>query len=274
MIILILKPLTISFCVNLGKTIAQEKILPYLCRKLLKQTIMEKGKRICAVLKDIRQKIADANDIKYAPHECHHEGPCAGTCPACEAEVKYLESQLNTRRFLGKAVMLTGIAVGMTSVTACAQSKVPGNDGNDGDDIERLEGDVVAPEPDVRGKIPVPTDTICPIEPGVEPLAGIVPMRVPMYPGGSEEMDKFIKANMVYPKKALKKGIQGTVIVGANVQEDGTLTDLKVVKGVDSLLDKEALRIVKKMPKWEPAGVEKRSFVEYTEIPIVFEIKK
>ena len=63
---------------------------------------MEKGKKICAVLKDIRQKIADANEIKYAPHECHHEGPCAGTCPACEAEVKYLEEQLNARRLLGK----------------------------------------------------------------------------------------------------------------------------------------------------------------------------
>lgn len=235
---------------------------------------MEKGKKICAVLKDIRQKIADANDIKYAPHECHHEGPCAGTCPACEAEVKYLEEQLNTRRFLGKAVMLTGIAVGMTSVTACAQSKVPNNDGNDGDDVEMLPGDVLAPEPDSTdfvGKVPEPTDSIRLIEPGERPLAGIVPMRVPMYPGGPEEMDKFIKANMVYPKKAVKKGIQGTVIIGANVQEDGKLTNLKVVKSVDPLLDKEALRIVGKMPKWEPAGVGSHTSVEYTEIPIPFE---
>lgn len=232
---------------------------------------MEKGKKICAVLKDIRQKIADANEIKYAPHECHHEGPCAGTCPACEAEVKYLEEQLNARRFLGKAVMLTGIAAGMASVTACAQSKVPNNDGNDSIDVEMLEGDVLAPEPE-RGKMPAePTDTICPIEPGERPLAGIVPMRVPMYPGGAEEMDKFIKTTMVYPKEAVKKGIQGTVTVGFTVQEDGSLANVKVVQGVDPLLDQEALRIVRKMPKWEPGGDGGHAYAEYREIPISFE---
>lgn len=235
---------------------------------------MEKGKKICAVLKDIRQKIADANEIKYAPHECHHEGPCAGTCPACEAEVKYLEEQLNARRLLGKAVMLTGIAVGMTPVTACAQSKVTGHETPDSCDVEMLEGDVLAPEPDgtdLVGKVPEPTDSIRPIEPGERPLAGIVPMRVPMYPGGPEEMDKFIRSTMVYPKKAVKKGIQGTVIVGAQVEEDGRLTHLKVVRGVDPLLDKEALRIVGKMPKWEPGGVGSHHSVEHMEIPIDFE---
>ena len=75
---------------------------------------MEKGKRTCEVLKAVRLEIAKANDIQYAPRECHHEGPCAGTCPACEAEVKYLEQQLQVRRMLGRAVMVTGIAVGLT----------------------------------------------------------------------------------------------------------------------------------------------------------------
>ena len=80
---------------------------------------MEKGKRTCNVLKEVRLQIAKANEIKYEPHECHHEGPCAGTCPACEAEVKYLEQQLQIRRMLGRAVMLTGIAAGLSSLTAC-----------------------------------------------------------------------------------------------------------------------------------------------------------
>ena len=48
------------------------------------------GKKTCKTLKGIRRKIADANDIKYEPKECTHEGDCAGTCPACEAEVKYM----------------------------------------------------------------------------------------------------------------------------------------------------------------------------------------
>ena len=52
---------------------------------------MVKGKSTCKTLKAIRRQIAEANDIKYEPRECHYEGPCLGTCPACEAEVRYLE---------------------------------------------------------------------------------------------------------------------------------------------------------------------------------------
>ena len=54
---------------------------------------MTKGKSTCKLLKDIRQQIADANGISYQPKECHYEGDCAGTCPACEAEIRYLETQ-------------------------------------------------------------------------------------------------------------------------------------------------------------------------------------
>ena len=50
---------------------------------------MVKGKSTCKTLKAIRRQIAEANDIKYEPRECHYEGPCLGTCPACEAEVRY-----------------------------------------------------------------------------------------------------------------------------------------------------------------------------------------
>ena len=49
------------------------------------------GKNICAALKQVRKRVADTNGIVYAPKECHFEGNCNGTCPACEAEVRYLE---------------------------------------------------------------------------------------------------------------------------------------------------------------------------------------
>ena len=56
---------------------------------------MKKGKDVCEELKRIRQEIADANEIEYTPHICTHEGDCAGSCPACEQEVRYLTEQLN-----------------------------------------------------------------------------------------------------------------------------------------------------------------------------------
>ena len=58
---------------------------------------MGTGKEVCLILKGIRQKIADANGISYQPKECHHEGDCAGTCPACEEEIRYLERELKAR---------------------------------------------------------------------------------------------------------------------------------------------------------------------------------
>ena len=79
---------------------------------------MVKGKATCKTLKTIRKQIAEANDIKYEPHECHYEGPCMGTCPACEAEVRYIEQQLSLRRQLGKAVAIIGLSAGLSALTA------------------------------------------------------------------------------------------------------------------------------------------------------------
>lgn len=83
------------------------------------------GKNICAALKQVRKRVADTNGIVYAPKECHFEGDCNGTCPACEAEVRYLEHQLNLLRKAGKAVTVMGVALGMTLTTGCKQGNSP-----------------------------------------------------------------------------------------------------------------------------------------------------
>lgn len=80
---------------------------------------MYKGKRTCKILKEIRQEIARANDISLVTSECRYQGDCAGTCPKCEAEVAYLEQQLNLRRMAGKTVMLTGLAAGALMLGSC-----------------------------------------------------------------------------------------------------------------------------------------------------------
>ena len=77
------------------------------------------GKNICATLKQVRKRVADTNGIVYTPKECHFEGDCNGTCPACEAEVRYLEHQLSLLRKAGKAATVMGVAVGMTMVAGC-----------------------------------------------------------------------------------------------------------------------------------------------------------
>ena len=90
---------------------------------------MAKGKSTCKLLKSIRQQIADANGISYQPKECHHKGDCAGTCPACEEEIRYLEQELKARKGNGFGMKVAGIAAGICAtvmpMTAVAQAVKP-----------------------------------------------------------------------------------------------------------------------------------------------------
>ena len=72
------------------------------------------------------------------------------------------------------------------------------------------------------------------------------------FPGGDEELVKFLKDNVVYPEECAAEGIQGRVIVNFMVNENGSLTDIKVARPVNPLLDAEAVRVVKSMPDWIP----------------------
>ena len=87
---------------------------------------MVKGKSTCKLLKSIRQQIANANGISYQPKECHYEGDCAGTCPACEAEIRYLETQLRERKRKGWGMKVAGLAAGIcvatVPLTSCQNS--------------------------------------------------------------------------------------------------------------------------------------------------------
>ncbi|MDE6192604.1 MAG: carboxypeptidase-like regulatory domain-containing protein [Muribaculaceae bacterium] len=77
---------------------------------------MARGKQTCKILKEIRRQIAEANGIEFATSECRYKGDCLGTCPKCEAEVRYLEQQLRARSLAGKAVTLAGISAASLAV--------------------------------------------------------------------------------------------------------------------------------------------------------------
>lgn len=91
------------------------------------------GKDICAYLKEVRRHVADENNIPLEQHECTYDGPCNGTCPRCEAEVKYLEHELHRRMTLGKAAAVAGVAMSLAAFTSCTEGKI-------------VEGEVELPE--------------------------------------------------------------------------------------------------------------------------------
>lgn len=85
---------------------------------------MSRGKDICKELKAVRRRIADENDIPLEIPKCTYKGPCAGTCPRCEWELRQLELALADRIRLGKVATVAGLALGL-SIGANAQSDVP-----------------------------------------------------------------------------------------------------------------------------------------------------
>lgn len=88
---------------------------------------MARGRQTCKILKEIRRQIAEANDIEFVTSECRYKGDCLGTCPKCEAEVRYLEQQLRKRQLAGKLINLAGISAGAIAMFApfAVQSQTP-----------------------------------------------------------------------------------------------------------------------------------------------------
>ncbi len=83
---------------------------------------MTRGKNICNQLKAVRKHIAEENNIPLEVEECTYKGECRGTCPRCEAEVRYLENALADRLQLGKVATVAGLAIGLATTIAQAQT--------------------------------------------------------------------------------------------------------------------------------------------------------
>ena len=79
---------------------------------------------------------------------------------------------------------------------------------------------------------------------------------MPEFPGGEQAMMKFVSENVQYPEEAKEKEISGRVLVGFIVEKDGSVNEVKIVRGIGGGCDEEAVRVVKAMPKWKP-GKEK-----------------
>lgn len=96
--------------------------------------------------------------------------------------------------------------------------------------------------------------------------------RMPEFPGGDSAFHKYITDNLKYPEEAKEKGLSVRVFVQFTVNEEGNVENVKIARGIDPALDKEALRVVKSMPKWTPGIQHGRPFkISYT-VPVEFKM--
>lgn len=287
---------------------------------------MAKGKKTCKILKEIRRQIAEANDIEYVVEECQYKGDWLGTCPKCEAEVRYLEQQLHQRQLLGKAVVLAGVSVGMFTLSSCnlnnktpgelpktateemttGRSLVPVENDTSNDTIVQVNSDIVkSVRQPLRGTAPVikkdvedeclpqkgevkfdnPNGEYCEVDSpwvikGIKIESKVLENGVyeyveemPTYPGGMAAFMAFVQKNFKYPKGVEQEGIQGRIVCTLVINEDGSVSDVKVVKPVHPLFDAESIRVMESMPKWNPGRHEGKAVkVRYT-LPIAIHLQ-
>ena len=123
------------------------------------------GKSKCKILKEIRRQIARENDIALVISECKFQGNCAGTCPKCEAEVRYLEQELRKRQQAGKAVAVAGIAAALVvTVSGCMAQQTGGDPLPDPESssVSQSQDSTAAPETEFMGVPMPPTETTMP----------------------------------------------------------------------------------------------------------------
>ena len=132
---------------------------------------------------------------------------------------------------------------------------------------------VVEQAPATQGKVePVEMPNAMKVEKAEKEAFDVVE-QMPQFPGGPAALMQFLSSNVKYPKEAFEKGIQGRVIANFVVEKDGSITEARIVKSVDPLLDAEALRVVGIMPKWAPGTQNGEPVrVKYT-VPITFRLQ-
>lgn len=209
-----------------------------------------RGRNICDTLKAIRKEIADANGIEYSPEECHFKGECRGTCPKCEQEVKNLEYELRLRQMAGTAIKVAGVAAGIVAMTACSNSKIQRTVS---DNAKQWRAAVIKPTAD----------------PDSSKIFGAAE-EMPSFPGGEKALMQYIKDNTYYPKEMCEGAAQGRVMVGFVINEDGSISDVKVLRSLTPEFDEVAVKIVKGMPKWNPGKQNGKAVKTKYTVPVSF----
>ncbi len=250
---------------------------------------MARGKQTCKILKEIRRQIAEANGIEFVISECRYKGDCLGTCPKCEAEVRYLEQQLRVRSLAGKAVVLAGISVGMILMSGCSgtTSQKQSNETLQGEPATTIEQMVVS-DTIKEGELPMIEDSFAikkgEIDESDIPVVGSVPdesnsliEQSPEFPGGISALMQFLSSNLRYPKEWDEACISGKVITKLEIDKDGKIDNVEIIRcsipnEFSEGAEREVQRVIKLLPDFIPAQKNGNTVKSYYILPISFKL--
>ena len=228
---------------------------------------MAKGKQTCKILKEIRKQIAEENDIEFVTSECTYKGDCLGTCPKCEAEVRYLERELEKRQRMGKAAMVAGLSVGLLGTSQVALAQQP-----EVIDTAKPEGE------ELMGLVKHTTQQVCYVvdstrkdlldllvSPEMKHLSVVgFTIDVTRFTTlGEAEMWKYLKetATQIHGPsfdrnendllalidleldESIPRDVEGDVEIAFKVDSKRHVSDVKILKGINKQIDGELVRI-------------------------------
>jgi len=192
---------------------------------------------------------------------------------------------------MGKAVVLAGLSAGMIAFSGCGSSSNKADDSYklQGEPVEIVEEDIetIGVQDDTKEDAPLFEDSIIIKQRDIEePLITVGEIidpenpekktsyidTPPSFPGGNTKLYEYISQNLVYPANAMDNHIQGRVIVSFIVKLDGSIADAKITRGVFTDLDNEALRVIKGLPKFNPAQLDGKAVESQFVLPIVFKL--
>ena len=221
---------------------------------------MKQGKQTCKILKDIRRQVAEANEIEFITSECQFQGDCLSTCPKCEEEVRYLEQQLAKKSAAGNTVKILGISASILCLGSLNSL------GYSQDTVQKLDSTVTVTT-DHETVAKKDTNTVI-----NEKIFGMINEQMPYFSGGQKALMDYIKDNLQYPKT--KEKISGRVIIQFVIEADGSISNVMVARGIDPDLDKEAVRVVQTMDKWNPGKQNGKPIrVKFT-VPVIFKAQE
>ncbi|MDM8003519.1 MAG: TonB family protein [Bacteroidota bacterium] len=160
---------------------------------------------------------------------------------------------LNSLRLLPPEVVVDGQETG----EGLLPSDLLNKEVTDGAATDEIPPDLTTPDP------------VAPVEP--EPY--VIVQEMPSFPGGKEELMRYIVENVTYPPDAVDNRIQGTVLLRFVVSSTGEVTRVEVTRKVNPLLDEEALRVISGMPRWKPGKQDGNPVPVWFSVPVVFVLR-
>ena len=251
--------------------------------------IVMNGKDKCSYLKAIRREIAAANGIDLEIPECTFEGECSGTCPRCEGEVRQLERAISQRRKLSQKVAILGVAAGL-SLAGMSPAVAQTEPDPRCDSTQSVILGLAEPVRKMPGYVPIRYNKYLGFDVGttstVFDFAEKTPLRrigdaekpdlskyivnVPAFPGGEDEMKRFIQNNLLVPETTCDLVADGEIIVEFRVNTKGKVGGVKVKGKADPALKNALKKVFRSMPRWTPAYVNGEVASGCVQVPITF----